>query len=111
MNRTFEFFCKATLCVTTVIVISACGSSKTSSDPVINYHCSDGSEVRISFSGEKAYLTGTLNGKTYDLDLPHVESGSGARYSKDSVTVWGKGKDMTIEAGGITYNCTEAKTN
>ncbi len=91
-----------------VILLSACSSSK-NADPVISYHCSDGTEAIISFSGEKAHLSATLNGKTYDLDLPHVQSVSGARYANDSVSVWGKGKEMMIEAGGVTYNCAEGK--
>ncbi|MES2026344.1 MAG: YbaY family lipoprotein [Pseudomonadota bacterium] len=42
-----------------------------------------------------------LAGRT--LTLPHVISGSGARYSDGSTTFWGKGNEALFEMNGISY--------
>ena len=45
--------------------------------------------------GENAWLflpTGTVN-------LPHVPSGSGAKYTDGEITFWSKGEEATLEVG------------
>jgi uncharacterized membrane protein len=46
-----------------------------------------------------------LPGKT--IRLPHVRSGSGARYSDGEVAYWSKGREALLQVGGVTRHCVE----
>lgn len=59
------------------------------------YECPDGFGFVVRIEGETAWLF--LPRKT--LSLPHVASGSGARYSDGTVSYWGKGEEALLEAG------------
>jgi len=79
----------------------------------VSYACDGGKEVRALFYEDKVSLS-LSDGRTFDL--PHVISGSGARYANDdeSVVFWEKGPTAFITEAGdkgsaTTYaNCTEA---
>jgi membrane-bound inhibitor of C-type lysozyme/uncharacterized membrane protein len=59
------------------------------------YECADGFGFVARIEGETAWLF--LPRKTQSL--PHVESGSGAKYSDGAVTYWGKGEEALLETG------------
>jgi membrane-bound inhibitor of C-type lysozyme len=59
------------------------------------YECSDGYGFVARVEGEKAWLF--LPRKT--ISLPHVPSGSGAKYSEDQITYWSKGDEALLEIG------------
>ena len=66
------------------------------------YECNDGYGFIARIEGEKAWLflpNGTIS-------LPHVRSGSGARYSDGSITFWSKGEAALLETDGNSRrNC------
>ena len=43
------------------------------------------------------------------LRLTRQPTGSGARYSDGKVTVWNKGREASLDVGGLTYRCTESR--
>ena len=59
------------------------------------YECSDGFEFVARVQAEKAWLF--LPGET--VNLPHVPSASGAKYSEDQITYWSKGDEAFLEIG------------
>lgn len=56
-------------------------------------------EFIAKFGADKVQIL--LAGRT--LILPHVVSGSGARYSDGSTTFWNKGNDALFEMNGVSY--------
>jgi membrane-bound inhibitor of C-type lysozyme len=75
-------------------------SQPTSTQPkVINsvqYRCDQGKGFKAVFLSNETVRT-TFGSKV--LTLPQVESGSGFRYSDDSVTLVGKGNTASVEVG------------
>jgi membrane-bound inhibitor of C-type lysozyme len=69
------------------------------------YECSDGYGFVARVEGEKAWLF--LPRKT--ISLPHVPSGSGAKYSEDQITYWSKGDEALLEIGSEKH--TKCKNN
>lgn len=66
------------------------------------YECSDGFDFVARVQREKAWLF--LPKKT--IGLPHVPSGSGAKYSEDQITYWSKGDEALLEIGSEKHtNC------
>jgi len=66
------------------------------------YKCNDGYGFVARVQKEKAWLF--LPGKT--IRLPHVPSGSGAKYSEDQITYWSKGDEALLEIGDEKHtNC------
>ena len=59
------------------------------------YECSDGYGFVARVQREKVWLF--LPEKT--ISLPHVPSGSGAKYSEDQITYWSKGDEALLEIG------------
>jgi membrane-bound inhibitor of C-type lysozyme len=74
------------------MMLAACASSKGT------YVCSDGNrfQVTIAENGEKAVLR--LGERL--LELPHVRSASGAKYSDGMTTFWSKGNQAFIATNG-----------
>jgi len=70
------------------VMITACPSSKRT------YVCSDGNrfQVTMTHNGEKALVR--LGERL--LELPHVRSASGAKYSDGETTFWSKGNQAFI---------------
>lgn len=64
----------------------------------MGYKCDD-LEFIVRFGTDKVQLL--LAGRT--LILPHVMSGSGARYSDGSNTFWSKGNEALFEMNGVSY--------
>jgi uncharacterized membrane protein len=63
------------------------------------YECEEDYVFTARIEGETAWLF--LPGKT--INLPHVPSGSGARYSSDKGLFWSKGQKAVLEIGGKRY--------
>lgn len=72
--------------VIVALLVAACASSK---GTTYNYLCSDGNrfQVTMTHNGEKVILR--LGERL--LELPHVRSASGAKYSDGETTFWSKG--------------------
>lgn len=64
----------------------------------MGYKC-DEVEFIAKFGNDKVQIL--LAGRT--LILPHVVSGSGARYSDGSNTFWSKGNEALLEINGVSY--------
>jgi len=100
-------------------LLLACANSATHNDITIEsrkqqdqstaktyvYECSDGYGFVARVQGEKVWLF--LPGKT--ISLPHVPSGSGAKYSEDQITYWSKGDEALLEIGSDKH--TKCKNN
>jgi membrane-bound inhibitor of C-type lysozyme len=69
------------------------------------YECSDGYGFVARIQMEKVWLF--LPEKT--ISLPHVLSGSGAKYSEDQITYWSKGDEALLEIGDEKH--TKCKNN
>ena len=66
------------------------------------YECGDGFTFVARIEGETAWLF--LPRRT--VRLPHVSSGSGAKYSEGPITLWTKGEEAMLEVGdGTLQNC------
>jgi len=76
-------------------------------DVTVNYRCADGSLVAVTYFADpvpgKARVV--VADKVYEL--PHVVSGSGARYSNGKVTWSNKGSEGTLELNGPVTLCAE----
>ena len=64
----------------------------------MGYKCDD-TEFIAKFGADKVQIL--LAGRT--LTLPHVVSGSGARYSDGNNTFWSKGNEAQLELNGVSY--------
>jgi membrane-bound inhibitor of C-type lysozyme len=62
----------------------------------LSFRCPDGQTVMAQFHlPEDQFVNVRFAGR--ELRLPHVISGSGARYSDDKTTFWNRGKSVLIE--------------
>jgi len=79
-------------------------ATKTSAmDPVI-FTCDDHSTLTISFVNGARPLAHVRQGEQF-WTLPQVKSASGARYAKGNVSIWNKGKDLTLQLGTRKTHC------
>ena len=69
------------------------------------YECEDKSSIVVQFQPATNEMMVFLPGKT--VRLPHVRSGSGARYSDGEVTYWSKGREALLQVGSRTTRCVE----
>jgi membrane-bound inhibitor of C-type lysozyme len=79
----------------------------TLTNPTVNYRCTDGRLVAVTYVNEPDPVSATLvvAGKSYEL--PHVVSASGARYSNGKITWWNKGSEASLELNGPLTLCAE----
>ena len=89
-------------------VLAACGTiggmgGGQSIGSGITWHCDGGSAFSVRFINGGAEVSAV--GRTYAL--PHVQSGSGARYSNGAVEYWEHGGQATLSGapGGPYANC------
>ncbi len=95
--------------VITSLLLAACGGTAqppatVAPENVIRatFVCPDGTSIEAVFDNAADTVTVTLPDGT--LTLPHVESGSGARYSDGTTTFWNKGDEALVEVDGqIVY--------
>lgn len=61
----------------------------------VTYQCAADTTVVAVFNNENDAVSVTLPDET--LELPHVQSGSGAKYSDGSTTFWTKGDEAFVQ--------------
>jgi len=61
----------------------------------LNFRCPDGQVVMAQFQPQDQFVNVRFAGR--DLRLPHVISGSGARYSDGKTTLWNRGRSVFVE--------------
>jgi len=61
----------------------------------LSFRCPDGRSVMARFEPQDEFVSVQFGGR--DLRLPHVISGSGARYSDGKTTFWNKGRSVLME--------------
>lgn len=90
-----------------LLAIAGCATAapQDATDAAMPYACAGGKSFTAAYNlkGDKARVV--AGGRTYLL--PHVRSGSGARYAGGGVQLWSKGDGATLEgaAGGPYADC------
>ena len=77
----------------------------------LSFRCPDGRSVSAQFEPKDEFVSVRFDGR--DLRLPHVISGSGARYSDGKTTLWNKGDSVFVEVNDkiVVRDCVlEGKT-
>jgi membrane-bound inhibitor of C-type lysozyme len=71
----------------------------------LSFRCPDGQVVMTQFQPQEQFVNVRFAGR--ELRLPHVISGSGARYSDGKTTFWNRGKSvlMQIDAKILVQDC------
>ena len=91
VTRTVSFVALA------VTAILSCSQTNVSSEQKwLSFRCPDGQTVMAQFQlPEDQFVSVRFAGR--ELRLPHVISGSGARYSDGKTTFWNKGRNVLVE--------------
>jgi membrane-bound inhibitor of C-type lysozyme len=61
----------------------------------LSFRCPDGQTVMARFEPQDQFVSVRFAGR--ELRLPHVISGSGARYSDGKTTFWNRGRSALVE--------------
>ena len=61
----------------------------------LSFRCPDGQTVTAQFQPQDQFVNVRFAGR--ELRLPHVISGSGARYSDGKTTFWNRGKSVLMQ--------------
>jgi membrane-bound inhibitor of C-type lysozyme len=61
----------------------------------LSFRCPDGQTVMARFEPQDQFVSVRFAGR--EMRLPHVISGSGARYSDGKTTFWNKGRSVLVE--------------
>ena len=79
-----------------IALLSSCASVNVGTERSwLTFRCPDGQTVMARFEPKDQFVSVRFAGR--DLQLPHVISGSGARYSDDKTTFWNKGDSVLVE--------------
>ena len=80
-----------------VAVILGCSQTNVASEQKwLTFRCPDGQTVMAQFQlPEDKFVNVRFGGR--EMRLPHVISGSGARYSDGKTTFWNRGKSVLME--------------
>ena len=91
VTRTVSFVALA------VTAILSCSQTNVASEQKwLSFRCPDGQTVMAQFLlPEDQFVNVRFAGR--ELRLPHVISGSGARYSDGKTTFWNKGRNVLVE--------------
>ena len=100
-----------------VVVVAGCSSSSRSSDVAESQDAAPSkAPVVARFDCDTLALTATFHDDRVVIELPeraltlpHVASGSGARYSNGAVTFWNKGREAALEINGRNQTCRERR--
>ncbi len=86
------------ICVLALFTVCSCANDKQQewTGDTFVYECDNDYVFVARIEGETAWLF--LPGST--VQLPHVRSGSGAKYSDGSVTFWSRGEEAMLEVEG-----------
>ena len=75
----------------------------------MHYRCGPAFELWVSFTGHDDKRSAKVLYTGGSLELPQVESGSGARYEKDGNTFWTKGDEALFQlSGSEEHRCQKA---
>jgi len=66
----------------------------------VSFRCPDGQTVMARFEPQDQFVNVRFAGR--ELRLPHVISGSGARYSDGKTTFWNRGKSVLMQVDDKT---------
>src|SRR5262245_46561760 len=81
--------------VTLAAVLSCSGSNVGTDQKWLTFRCPGGQTVMARFEPQDDFVNVRFEGR--ELQLPHVISGSGARYSDGKATFWNKGDSALVE--------------
>ena len=76
-------------------ILSCSGTKVETEQNWLSFRCPDGQTVMATFEAQDQFVSVHFAG--HDLRLPHVISGSGARYSDGKTTFWNKGDSVLME--------------
>ena len=77
-------------------ILSCAQTSKETNQKWLSFRCPDGQTVMAQFQlPEDKFVNVRFAGR--EMRLPHVISGSGARYSDGKTTFWNKGDSVLME--------------
>ena len=82
--------------VALAVILSCSQSNMETEQKWLSFRCPDGQTVLAQFHlPEDQFVNVRFAGR--DLRLPHVISGSGARYSDGKTTFWNRGRSVLME--------------
>lgn len=93
-TKAFGQVSSAVLVLTTIL--SCSGTKSEAEQRWLSFRCPDGQTVMAQFQlPEDQFVNVRFAGR--ELRLPHVISGSGARYSDGKTTFWNRGRSVLVE--------------
>jgi membrane-bound inhibitor of C-type lysozyme len=95
--RTINAAGKVSFAAVTLATIVSCSQANVESEQKwLSFRCPDGQTVMAQFQlPEDQFVNVRFAGR--DFRLPHVVSGSGARYSDGRTTFWNRGRSVLME--------------
>jgi len=98
MDRVFNLTSVGKVGFAAAVFTIMLGCSQANVDPEqkwLTFRCPDGRMVMARFEPQDDFVN--MRFQDRDLRLPHVISGSGARYSDGKTTFWNKGRSVLME--------------
>ncbi len=87
---------KASSAALVLTMTLSCSTTKAETEQRwLSFRCPDGRAVIARFEPQDNFVN--MRFEDRDLRLPHVISGSGARYSDGKTTLWNKGDSVLVE--------------
>jgi membrane-bound inhibitor of C-type lysozyme len=95
--RRTKLFGKVSSAAMALTMILSCSTTEAETERKwLSFRCPDGQAVMAQFQlPEDQFVNVRFAGR--ELRLPHVISGSGARYSDGKTTFWNKGRSVLVE--------------
>jgi membrane-bound inhibitor of C-type lysozyme len=95
--RTLRLFGQVSSAAMILTTMMSCSTTKAETDQKwLSFRCPDGQTVLAQFQlPEDRFVNVRFAGR--ELRLPHVISGSGARYSDGKTTFWNRGRSVLME--------------
>lgn len=76
-------------------------------NPTLEYQCSDSRSLRVTYFNESAPGRARLVTEEGTIELPHVITATGARFSDGKVVWWEHGGKAELTRDGATAECVE----
>lgn len=94
--RTIRAVGKVSFAAVAVALALSCSQANVETERKwLSFRCPDGQTVMARFEPQDQFVSMRFAGR--ELRLPHVISGSGARYSDGKTTFWNKGNSALME--------------